>query len=110
MGPGLLFDVAVRRIRTLQRALGIEVEHWWRAPCAWTEACALSWVELPVQSRRKRNPDALGGVVGELVMRAEAWGDLVPLLAAAEVLQMGRATSRGHGVVEVEWQVERQRM
>lgn len=102
VGPRLLFDVAARRVRMLQRALGIESERWWREPQAWTEACDLVWVEHEVQSRRKRNPDVLGGVVGAVALRGR-WGDLVPLLAAAEVLQVGRATSRGHGVIEIEW-------
>ncbi len=103
VGPALLFDVAVRRIRASQRASGIEVDHWWRAPEGWTEAADLRWIERSVQSRRKRNPDVLGGVQGEVRVRGQ-WNDLVPALAAAEVLQMGRATSRGHGVVEVRWE------
>jgi len=105
LGPTLLFDACIGRLRGIQRSLGLERQTDWRPPRAWEQACDLRWTEASVQSRRKTKPDRLGGVEGRVALSGELHG-LGPLLAMAEVLQFGRATSRGHGVVSLEWRDE----
>lgn len=102
VAPLLLFETALHRARRLQSMLGLRQRARFAAPCARVTEVALRWNEVQVQAVRKRRPDHLSGVTGTLEMEGHLAG-LVPLLAVAEVLQLGRATTRGHGVVAVEW-------
>ena len=101
--PGELVDAAIGRVRGLARQLGERVDRRWPA----TEHLPGEWRELRfAQASRKpssgRGSHDLSGWLGELALGHEAL-PFVDLLAAAELLHIGRSSSSGLGRVAVTW-------
>lgn len=101
--PHELILAALGRVRQLARVQDVRLRRWWSPPEGlpgrWT---GLRWVEGSRYSARQGHPVDLSGWTGSLVLGPEVgpWADL---LAAAEVLGVGRSTSAGRGEVSVEW-------
>ncbi len=99
-----LLRSAVGRVRALARTRGVSLNRWWPEPrglsARWE---GLRRVEGGRYSRRQAHRVDLSGWMGTLVLGPEvaAWADL---LAAMEVLQIGRHTPAGLGRIAVEWQ------
>ena len=101
----LLFKAALARLRGAQRLLGLPAHPRFGSPGdVRVVRQDLRWFDGGRRSRRQEfNWVWLGGVVGRVMLEGDL-AALAPLLAAAEVLQLGRATSAGLGAISVDWQ------
>jgi len=100
--PADLFAAAVRRLRGLEAAAGLEPGPALAppGPGARVRAGQLRWEGDLVRGIRKPNVVRREGFVGELILDGPL-GDLPRALAAAAVTQLGRAVTSGHGVIEL---------
>lgn len=95
----LLIASAIRRLRALAEAQGAVVDRRWPDPGDIHDLrTELTRVDATRWSERQRARIDLSGWVGEL--ECEGLESFQDLLAAAEVLQIGKYTSAGLGVVE----------
>lgn len=62
---------------------------------------SVRWQELNVHSGRRGRTTPLGGIVGSAVYRAADWRPLLPYLVWMQAIQVGKATAKGDGVVEL---------
>ena len=61
------------------------------------------WEELMVRSgRRDPQRTPLSGLVGTAVYRSTSWEELLPYLIWAQIIQVGKSTAKGNGVVELD--------
>lgn len=62
------------------------------------------WVELkgPSQARHPQRPVPMGGLVGWARYRSRHWKRLLPFLLLGQGVQVGKLTSKGNGVFQVE--------
>src|SRR5215213_3445615 len=104
---GLSFDLLVRNL--LRRVSLLAAVHG-RAPLdldyrglielagsVKTHSSSLRWWDWERYSNRQRTKMNLGGFVGEIFYEGEAVRELLPLLAAGEILHIGGGTSFGLG-------------
>ncbi len=93
--------LAEDRWRAVERTLGLDPVPPFRHPRG-LRLCAANtrWVPILVRGLRNRTPVDRSGIVGELELEAEEWGDFPDLLALAPVLHWGRGRTMGHGRVE----------
>ncbi len=100
--PADLFAAAVRRLRGLEAAAGLEPGPALAPPGAAARARSgqLRWEGWLVRGIRNPNAVRREGFVGELILDGPL-GDLPRALAAAAVTQLGRAVTSGHGVIEL---------
>ncbi|MCB9761173.1 MAG: CRISPR system precrRNA processing endoribonuclease RAMP protein Cas6 [Alphaproteobacteria bacterium] len=96
-----LLQAAVRRVRAVAHAQGVRVERWWPTEGAgrWLET---RWVRATRWAPRHQRRLDLSGWMGTLEIGPAA-AELADLLAAAEVLGIGRQASAGRGRIRVEW-------
>ena len=61
------------------------------------------WIELSSSSSRTGRETWISGLVGRAVYKASAqvWGELLEWLAWAEIVQVGKDTAKGNGVVRI---------
>lgn len=100
-----LFRVVLMRVRGVQRMLGLPALPRFEPPGPSVRVAhqAVRWFDGGRRSGRQEFAWVwLGGVLGEVELEGDL-APLAPLLATAEVLQVGRATSAGLGVVELDW-------
>lgn len=91
---------AIQRIKAVATAQGEHlVRRWDLVEGRWLD---LRWVEASRWSKRQEHAVDLSGWRGVLELGPEV-AEVADLLAAVEVLQMGRGTSAGCGRVAVEW-------
>ena len=99
-----LVQLALDRLRALQRSLEVPEVGRWPTPGGQVRVSQrhTRWLDHTHFSPRQRQGVELGGMVGQLMMQGdlEPWA---PLLAAGQVLQLGRGTSAGLGVVALRW-------
>jgi CRISPR-associated endoribonuclease Cas6 len=60
------------------------------------------WVELWGPSGRTGRSTPMGGLVGAAVYRSKDWDRLLPWLLLGQGVQVGKLTSKGNGVFQVE--------
>ena len=98
--PAAVLRAAMGRVRGVARLQGRRLSRWWPdVPLRWGE---LSWEDGSRWSARQGERVPLLGGRGVLIVdNAEPVADL---LAAAEVLQIGKATTAGLGVLSIEWE------
>lgn len=96
-----LLSSTIRRLHALAAEQGQRIDHRWPDPGAVRVIeSELSWVEGSRWSRRQRARIGLGGWMGSMVLDgAEEFQELV---AAAEVIQVGRNTSAGLGAIAID--------
>lgn len=97
-----VLKAAILRLRALERAQGVTSVRRWPEPSVHGEWLDLRWVGGSRYSRRSRGPHDLSGWRGVLEVGPEI-GPYVDLLAASEVVHLGRGSSAGLGRVEVRW-------
>lgn len=92
---------AFGRVRAVARGLDVSLDVRWPEPQQNLGRTSLRSVPGSRSAANKPGRQPLGGWVGWIrIEDAVAWADL---LAAAEVLGVGRGVTRGLGVVDVEW-------
>ena len=103
---GAVLRAAVSRVRSIARGQGLRLDRWWPEPAGLTARWeGLRRVQGSRWSRRQAHAVDLTGWLGTLVLgpAVAAWADL---LAAMEVLQLGRQTAAGLGRVTVSWEAD----
>ncbi len=99
----MILQSALSRVRMLERWMGLEVGRWWPAlTCVsglWEDA---AWSAQQRFSRRQGAPINLSGWIGRIRLEGDV-SALADLLAAGEVLGIGRGISAGCGQVRVAW-------
>jgi hypothetical protein len=104
LGPDQLFDAALQRLRAVGRQLGAPTTEWWPrpGPALRVSERRLRLLQAERRSGRQDRAVPLWGVQGSVVVE----GDLAPwapLLAAAEVLGLGRRLTHGLGGLRLRW-------
>jgi hypothetical protein len=66
-----------------------------------TRSSALRWFDLERYSNRQQTKMSLGGFIGEVEYSGKAIKELLPLMAAGEILHVGAGTSFGLGRYEI---------
>lgn len=94
---------AIGRVRGLARSLRRTVSVRWPDPPAMGRA-RLERIEAARRSRSHPGRQDLSGWVGQLQLAGHEATPYVDLLAAAEVLGVGRSTTFGMGSVSVDWE------
>jgi hypothetical protein len=59
------------------------------------------WEDLFVSSGRTRQKNPMGGFVGSALYHADDWQVLLPWLVIGQLVQVGKYTSKGHGVYQI---------
>lgn len=102
--PADLLKAAILRVRKLTSAQGLAQPPRWPDPATaggrWLE---LRWEGAPRFSKRQGRKMPLEGWLGRVEFEAEAIAPFAALLAAAEVVQIGKKTSFGLGCLAVRW-------
>jgi hypothetical protein len=97
-----LLQAAVLRVRAAARASAHELENRWpAAPArAWDRQ---EWIRVDRRARSQPGRQEMSGWIGHVYLdsRFAPWFEL---LAAAELLHVGRATTRGHGEIALTWE------
>jgi len=72
-----------------------------RASSVQTRSASLSWWDWERYSNRQKVKMKLGGFIGQIEYSGEAVNELLPLLAAGEILHVGSGTSFGLGQYQI---------
>ena len=101
--PGIFMRALYARMRSLAGHYGRPVEGFWpavpdelRFPSA-----RLRWLELERFSSRQRRKHFIGGLLGEFELDLEGLEAAWPVLWHGQYLQVGKATSQGHGAYRI---------
>lgn len=94
---------AIGRVRGTARSVGVQLATRWPDPDQARGAAQLWPVTASRPAVSQPGDQDLSGWVGLLRLEAPAASPFVDLLAAAEVLGVGRGVTRGLGAVEVDW-------